>query len=170
MYLLDTILAKRKYIDPAQVNTNWFNEAFKTGIRQNHNINMSGGGTNNTYNIGLDFYSQRGTMVGAGPNFDRYTARVNNTMDVKFVKIKTNIVYSHSNQDNMALSNANEYVQGLYGAQYPVMASALITPPTIKAYDPSTWHSTIRFRLHLNTAMTLTVMVLTTTMFMVTYV
>ena len=131
--------ANAKYIDPSQVNTNWFNEAFKTGIRQNHNINMSGGGANNTYNIGLDYYSQKGTMVGAGPNFDRYTARVNNTMDVKFVKIKTNIVYSHSSQDNMALSNANEYVQGLYGAQYPVMASALITPPTIKAYDPSTW-------------------------------
>jgi TonB-linked SusC/RagA family outer membrane protein len=60
-------------------------------------------------------------------------------MDVKFIKIKTNVVYSHSDQDNMALSNANEYVQGLYGAQYPVMASALITPPSIKAYDESTW-------------------------------
>nr|MBF6629187.1 SusC/RagA family TonB-linked outer membrane protein [Proteiniphilum sp.] len=45
----------------------------------------------------------------------------------------------HSDQDNMALSNANEYVQGLYGAQYPVMASALLLPPTIKAYDESTW-------------------------------
>jgi len=123
----------------AKVNTNWFDEAFKTGIRQNHNLNLSGGGANNTYNIGLDYYKQRGTMVGAGPNFDRYTARVNNTMDVKFIKIKTNIVYSHSNQDNMALSNANEYVQGLYGAQYPVMASALILPPTIMAYDESTW-------------------------------
>lgn len=123
----------------AKVNTNWFDEAFKTGIRQNHNINMSGGGTNNTYNIGLDYYSQEGTMEGAGPNFDRYTARINNTMDVKFIKFKTNIVYSHSNQDNMALSNANEYVQGLYGAQFPVMASALLLPPTIKAYDKSTW-------------------------------
>jgi TonB-linked SusC/RagA family outer membrane protein len=60
-------------------------------------------------------------------------------MDVKFIKIKTNIVYSHSDQDNMALSNANEYVQGLYGAQYPVMASVLLLPPTIKAYDESTW-------------------------------
>jgi len=128
-----------KYIDPSEVNTNWFDEAFKTGIRQNHNVNMSGGGANNTYNIALDYYSQKGTMVGAGPNFDRYTARVNNTMDVKFIKIKTNIVYSHSDQDNMALSNANEYVQGLYGAQYPVMASALLLPPTIKAYDESTW-------------------------------
>jgi len=123
----------------AKVNTNWFDEAFKTGIRQNHNINMSGGGENNTYNIGIDYYSQNGTMVGAGPNFDRYTARINNSMDVKFIKFKTNIVYSHSDQDNMALSNANEYVQGLYGAQYPVMASALLLPPTIKAYDESTW-------------------------------
>jgi TonB-linked SusC/RagA family outer membrane protein len=123
----------------AKVNTDWFDEAFKTGIRQNHNINLSGGGANNTYNLGLDYYSQKGTMEGAGPNFDRYTARINNTMDVKFIKIKTNIVYSHSNQDNMALSNANEYVQGLYGAQYPVMASALLLPPTIKAYDESTW-------------------------------
>jgi len=131
--------ASPKYIDPNLVNTNWFDESFKTGIRQNHNINLSGGGANNTYNIALDYYSQKGTMVGAGPNFDRYTARVNNSMDVKFVKIKTNIVYSHSNQDNMGLSNANEWVQGLYGAQYPVMASALLTPPTIKAYDESTW-------------------------------
>jgi TonB-linked SusC/RagA family outer membrane protein len=128
-----------KYIDPGKVNTNWFDEAFKTGIRQNHNINLSGGGANETYNIGLDYYSQKGTMVGAGPNFDRYTARINNTMDVKFIKFKTNIVYSHNEQDNMALSNANEWVQGLYGAQFPVMASVLLLPPTIKAYDPSTW-------------------------------
>ena len=131
--------ASAKYVDPGVVNTDWFKEVFKTGIRQDHNINISGGGANNTYNIALDYYGQQGTMVGSGPNFERYTARVNNTMEVKFVKIKTNIVYSHSNQDNMALSNANEYVQGLYGAQYPVMASALITPPTIKAYDESTW-------------------------------
>jgi TonB-linked SusC/RagA family outer membrane protein len=131
--------SSEKYVDPSVVNTNWFNEAFKTGVRQNHNINISGGGLNNTYNIGLDYFSQEGTMVGAGPNFDRYTARINNSMDVKFVKIQTNIVYSHSDQDNMALSNANEYVQGLYGAQYPVMASALLLPPSIKAYDESTW-------------------------------
>ena len=122
-----------------KVNTNWFDAAFKTGIRQDHNVNLSGGGENNTYNIALDYYGQQGTMEGAGPNFDRYTARINNTMETKFIKIQTHVVYSHSDQDNMALSNANEYVQGLYGAQYPVMASVLILPPTIKAYDPSTW-------------------------------
>ncbi|WP_258098063.1 SusC/RagA family TonB-linked outer membrane protein [Marinoscillum pacificum] len=123
----------------AKVDTDWQDEVFKTGVRQNHNINLSGGGENNTYNIALDYFTQQGTMEGAGPNFDRYTARFKNTMDVKFIKVNTNVVYSHSDQDNMALSNANEFVQGLYGAQYPVMASALITPPTIKAYDESTW-------------------------------
>ncbi len=128
-----------KYIDPNVVNTDWFDAAFKTGVRQDHNISLSGGGKNNTYYVGLDYFDQKGTMVGAGPNYKRYTARIKNTMDVKFIKLKTNLVYSHSNQDNMSLSNANEFVQGLYGAQYPVMASVLITPPTIKAYDESTW-------------------------------
>jgi len=122
-----------------KVDTDWFDEAFKTGVRQNHNVNIWGGGEKNTYNVSLDYYKQEGTIVGAGPSLDRYTARVNNTMDVKFIKVKTSLVYSHSDQDNMAYSNANEWVQGRYGLQFPVMASALILPPTIKAYDESTW-------------------------------
>lgn len=131
--------ASPKYINPGEVNTDWFDAAFKTGTRQNHNINLSGGGAKNTYNVSLDYFSQQGTIEGAGPNFDRYTARFNNTFDVKFIKFRTGVVFSHSDQDNMALSNANEFVQGLYGAQFPVMASVSILPPTIKAYDPSTW-------------------------------
>ncbi|MBQ0096353.1 MAG: TonB-dependent receptor [Bacteroidales bacterium] len=127
------------YLDPAKYNTDWFNAMFKTGIRHNHNVNLSGGGEKSTYNVGLDYFSQKGTLRGAGPDFDRFTARVNNTMDIKFIKLRTGIVYSHSSQNNMSLSNANEYVQGLYGQQYPVMASALIMPPTILAYDESTW-------------------------------
>lgn len=128
-----------KYVSPSDVNTDWFDEMFKTGIRQNHNVNLSGGGANSTYNVALDYFSQKGTLQGAGPNYDRYTARINNTMDVKFVKIKTGVVYSHSVQDNMSQSNANEYVQGLYGEQYPVMLSTLIMPPSIRAYDDRTW-------------------------------
>ena len=127
------------YVDPKVVNTDWFDAVFKTGIRQNHNVNLSGGGENSTFNIALDYFNQKGTMVGAGPNYDRFTVRANNTMDIKFLKLRTGLVYSHSSQDSMSLSNANEYVQGLYGTQYPVMASALLMPPSIKAYDESTW-------------------------------
>ena len=120
-------------------NTDWLSEAFKTGIRQNHSVNLSGGGANNTYNISLDYYKQKGTLEGSGPNFERYTARVNNTMDVKFIKFRTSLVYSHSDQDNMAVSNASEYVQGLYGNLGNVLSGVLNMQPTIKPYDESTW-------------------------------
>ncbi|MCR5129998.1 MAG: TonB-dependent receptor [Prevotella sp.] len=120
-------------------DTDWFNEVFKTGIRQNHNVNLSGGGAHNTYNIGLDYFNQKGTLEGAGPNYERFTARVNNTMDVKFVKFRTSLVFSHSNQDGMGLSNASEYVQGLYGDVTNVLRGTLLMQPTIKAYDEGTW-------------------------------
>ena len=120
-------------------DTNWFNEVFKTGTRQNHNINLSGGGAHNTYNIGLDYFQQKGTLEGAGPNYQRFTARVNNTMETKFIQFRTSLVYSHSNQDGMGLSNASEYVQGLYGDVTNVLRGTLLMQPTIKAYDSSTW-------------------------------
>ena len=120
-------------------NTDWFNEVFKTGIRQNHNINLGGGGAHNTYNVGLDYYQQKGTLEGAGPNYQRFTARVNNTMEAKFINFRTSIVYSHSSQDGMGLSNASEYVQGLYGDVTNVLRGTLLMQPTIKAYDPTTW-------------------------------
>ena len=128
-----------KYHFMDNTNTDWFKEVFKTGIRQNHNVNLSGGGANNTYNIGLDYFGQKGTMEGAGPNYERFTARVNNTMDTKFIKFRTSFVYSHSNQDNTSISNANEYVQGLYGNLPNVLLGTLTIQPTIKAYDESTW-------------------------------
>lgn len=102
-------------------------------------MNLSGGGAHNTYNVSLDYYNQKGTLEGAGPNYERYTARVNNTMDTKFIKFHTSLVYSHSDQDNMGLSNASEYVQGLYGDVTNVLRGTLLMQPTIKAYDNSTW-------------------------------
>ena len=120
-------------------NVDWFDAVFKTGIRQNHNVNLSGGGANNTYNVGLDYFNQKGTLEGAGPNYERYTARVNNSMDAKFIKFRTSLTYSHSSQDGMGLSNASEYVQGLYGDVTNVLRGTLLMQPTIKDYDNSTW-------------------------------
>ena len=121
-------------------DTDWFKEVFKTGTRQNHNINLSGGGANNTYNIGLDYFQQKGTLEGAGPNYQRFTARVNNTMDTKFIKFRTSLVYSHSNQDGMARANTDaEYVPGLWGSNTTMLENTLTMQPTIKAYDESTW-------------------------------
>ncbi len=125
--------------DGEATDTDWFDVMFKTGVRTNHNVNISGGGKTNTYNVGLDYYMQNGTVEGAGPSYNRYTARVNNSFDVKFIKVKTGVVYSHSTQDGLGLSNASEYVQGLYGDVQNVLASSLLMQPTIKAYDENTW-------------------------------
>ncbi len=136
-YSLDAASGLYKFQDGT--NTDWFKEVFKTGIRQNHNVNLSGGGANNTYNIALDYFNQKGTLEGAGPNYERYTARVNNTMETKFIKFRTSVTYTHSDQDGMGLSNASEYVQGLYGDVTNVLRGTLLMQPTIKAYDSNTW-------------------------------
>ena len=132
--------ADGKYHFMDNTNTDWFKEVFKTGTRQNHNVNLGGGGAHNTYNVGLDYFQQKGTLEGAGPNYKRFTARVNNMMETKFIQFNTSLVYSHSNQDGMGLSNANEYVQGLYGDVTNVLRGTLLMQPTIKAYDESTWY------------------------------
>ena len=119
-------------------NTNWVDEVFKTGIRQNHNINLSGGGAHNTYNIGLDYFQQKGTLRGAGPNYQRFTARINNTMETKFIKFRTSVVYAHSSQDGFGFG-VGDYVQGMYGDVTNVLRGSLLMQPTIKAYDPTTW-------------------------------
>ena len=137
-YSINPETGKYQFID--NTNTDWFKEVFKTGTRQNHNINLSGGGAHNTYNVGLDYFQQKGTLEGAGPNYQRFTARVNNTMETKFIQFRTSLVYSHSNQDGMGLSNASEYVQGLYGDVTNVLRGTLLMQPTIKAYDDATWY------------------------------
>ena len=137
-YSLNAETGKYQFMD--NTNTDWFKEVFKTGTRQNHNINLSGGGAHNTYNIGLDYFQQKGTLEGAGPNYQRFTARVNNMMETKFIQFHTSLVYSHSSQDGMGLSNANEYVQGLYGDVTNVLRGTLLMQPTIKAYDETTWY------------------------------
>ena len=136
-YSMNAQTGKYQFMD--DTNTDWFKEVFKTGVRQNHNINLSGGGAHNTYNVGLDYFKQKGTLEGAGPNYQRFTARVNNMMETKFIQFRTSLVYSHSNQDGMGLSNANEYIQGLYGDVTNVLRGTLLMQPTIKAYDESTW-------------------------------
>ena len=130
--------ADGKYHFQDNTNTNWVDEVFKTGIRQNHNINLSGGGAHNTYNIGLDYFQQKGTLRGAGPNYQRFTARINNTMETKFIKFRTGVVYSHSSQDGFGFG-VGDYVQGMYGDVTNVLRGSLLMQPTIKAYDPSTW-------------------------------
>ena len=67
------------YID--SIDTDWQKEGIKPGNRQNHNVSFSGGGQHSTYNVSLDYFDNNGTYVGNGPDYKRYTARVNSTAE-----------------------------------------------------------------------------------------
>jgi hypothetical protein len=64
-----------RFVD--DIDTDWQEEGLKTGHRQNHNVSFSGGGVNSTYNVALDYFDNKGTYVGNGPDYKRYSARVN---------------------------------------------------------------------------------------------
>ncbi|MDR0792025.1 MAG: TonB-dependent receptor [Chitinophagaceae bacterium] len=122
------------YINPATLNTDWQKETFVTGIRQDHNLNLSGGGQYSTYNISADYYDQNGTFVGVGPDFKRYTLRVVNTTELGIFKFNISGVYSHSDQNSL---NTTNQVGSFFGGEPPMVLQILTQIPTMKVHDTS---------------------------------
>lgn len=114
------------------IDTDWQREGLKDGFRQNHNINISGGGEFTIYNASVDFFSNTGTLVGHGPNYDRYSFRVNQTSTKGRFKVGTNLYYAHSNED--ALSYRPDL---LAGNRPPLVADLVQAIPTMPIYDPN---------------------------------
>jgi TonB-linked SusC/RagA family outer membrane protein len=52
-------------------NTSWFDEISRTGITQNHDLSVSGGGTSNSYRVSLSYLDQQGVIM------DNYQKRLN---------------------------------------------------------------------------------------------
>ncbi|MEP7106486.1 MAG: TonB-dependent receptor [Ferruginibacter sp.] len=112
------------------INTDWQNEGLKTGTRQNHNISLSGGGTNNTYNVSLDYFDNKGTYVGNGPTYNRYTARVNTTAEKGIFKIGQSMSYTHSHENSLTFRD-----DILLGGIPPLIGSLVVAIPTMPVYD-----------------------------------
>ncbi|MEZ5103490.1 MAG: TonB-dependent receptor [Draconibacterium sp.] len=69
-------------------NTNWFNEVFKNGTQQDHNISLSGGTQANKYFASFNYLNQTGVVDKNG--YDRYSFRLNTeSMLGKKVKLST---------------------------------------------------------------------------------
>ncbi|HYQ58768.1 MAG TPA: SusC/RagA family TonB-linked outer membrane protein, partial [Draconibacterium sp.] len=121
------------YID--DVDTDWQDVALKTGTRQNHSLNLSGGGTYNTYNVSLDYYSSDGTLEGLGPEYNRYTARVKNTFEKGIVNLSTSLYYAHTDENSLG----STIIPSFSGAGRPPMIVDIISAiPTQKVIDEET--------------------------------
>jgi len=60
---------------PADIDTDWLGETFKTGVVQDYNLTLSGGSTNGTYLVSMNYLDNSGTFVETG--MKRYSFRVN---------------------------------------------------------------------------------------------
>lgn len=105
------------------VGTNWQDEIFRTGISQNYNVNVSGGGKKNAYDIGVTWSREEGTVKYT--QMDKLLVHANN--EYKFsdhVKAGVNIYYQHYNKTG---NNSDLYSGAL--------TSALRTDPISAAWD-----------------------------------
>ena len=114
------------------INTDWQKEGLKTGNRQNHNVSMSGGGNNSTYNLSLDYFDNNGTYVGNGPDYQRYSARINSTAEKGIFKVGETFNYTHSHEN--ALTFRDDI---LLGGIPPLIGSLIVAIPTMSVYDPN---------------------------------
>ncbi len=115
------------------INTNWQKAGLKDGNRQNHNVAFSGGGLNNTYLVSLDYFGNKGTYVGNGPDYTRYTARVNTSAEKGIFKVGENIFYAHSHENTLNTTSGND----LAGALPPLINTLDFAIPTMPIYDPN---------------------------------
>ncbi|MCW3091799.1 MAG: TonB-dependent receptor [Ferruginibacter sp.] len=120
--------ADARYV--GKIDTDWQKEGLKNGSRQNHNVSLSGGGTNNTYNLSLDYFNNKGTYVGNGPDYTRYTARINTTAEKGIFKFGQSFSYTHSHENSLTFRD-----DILLGGIPPLIGSLVVAIPTMPVYD-----------------------------------
>lgn len=57
-------------------DTDWFGEIMRTGISQNHDLSLSGAGTNNSYRVSISYLNQEGVVM------DNYQERINTRFSI----------------------------------------------------------------------------------------
>lgn len=115
------------------IDTDWQEEGYTSGFIQNHNFNVAGGTENTNYFLSLDYLNNEGTLVGQGPNYERYSFRVNT--EAKFGKftIGENLFFVRSNENPLF----NTASINLPGGRPTLVNDLLQAAPTIPVYDPN---------------------------------
>ncbi len=98
----------------------WVKEAFRTGLRQEYNMNITGG------NDKLSFYASLGYLKNEGivydSDFERYTARVKADYQArKWLKVGANVNYTHTDQNDVGSGSQSLFdITTRFAPIYPV--------------------------------------------------
>lgn len=105
----------------------WIDEATQTGILQNHNVNINGGGENVKYFVSAGYMDQKGLLKGF--NYKRYSVRLN--LDVKvtdYLKVGTSSYIVSHNRDGGRVNFVMAEAMSPYGQEYDEDGSYTIYP------------------------------------------
>jgi TonB-linked SusC/RagA family outer membrane protein len=117
-----------KYVtDNKFEGTNWVDEVTRTGYTQNYNVNISGGGDRNTYDIGVTYSNEEGIVKYNG--MEMFSARLNNMYKLtKNIQLGMNLTYTKNKRVGTTGGN-------YYGGLWP---SVLGADPLTPAWDKYT--------------------------------
>lgn len=128
------------------VNTNWQDEIFRTGGKQNYSLSLSGGTEKSQHAITLSYYKGEGIVVNS--KYSRVNLRVNNDIQpVKGLKIGSGMGISYGvskqgdpqgavNSSLIYAPNVRPYnEEGVYGIADRAGQPTTMTQPLVAAYE-----------------------------------
>jgi len=81
------------------VNTDWQEEVFRTGLIQDQNVSFSGGGENSSYFMSGNYFGNKGTVIDT--KFERVSFRVNSSGEKGIFSVGENLAISNSNNNEI---------------------------------------------------------------------
>ncbi len=104
-------------------NDNWAKDPFENGLRQEYNMNISGGSENTSAFFSLSYLGDEGMVVNS--SFDRIATRLKVDQKIgDFVKVGGNIAYANTTQNTFGSTGSNYsnifMLSQLIGPIYPI--------------------------------------------------
>ncbi|WP_442591319.1 SusC/RagA family TonB-linked outer membrane protein [Pedobacter sp. AW31-3R] len=106
--------------------TDWIKEVTRTGITQNHSLNLSGGMKNTTYSANVTYRDENGVINGTNANTLKSTFDINHYMLNDIVKLNFNVIVGEKKNNATVASDLG--VVNVY-------RQALIRNPTAPVYN-----------------------------------
>ena len=111
----------------SNVNTDWQEELYKSGIIQDHNVSMSGGSETANFSVGLGYFNQTGTLKGP-QEYNRYSFNSNFQGKKGRFAYGAKVAYTQSDKHNFG----STYGHAIFGGSLTSMLTAI---PTMPVYD-----------------------------------
>ena len=105
------------------VDTNWQNEAYETGVVENHSLTFNGGAETLAYNMNLDYF-KNSSYIKSPQDYERMSMNLNLNGKKGIFKYGTKIGYTQSDKENFNSYVGETAIGALVGAV-----------PTMPVYD-----------------------------------